>query len=53
MIEAKTPERFREASLQAFELGLAAAPSASEPDSHGLNPENPNPPKSPFAKGGL
>ena len=49
MIEAKTPERFREASLKAFQLGLGATPAASESDTRGLK----NPPKSPFAKGGL
>ncbi len=53
VMEAKTPERFRETSLRAFQLGLAAALAASEPDIPGLNPENQNPPKSPFAKGGL
>jgi len=44
MIAAKTPERFREASLKAFQLGLAAAPAASEPGSRGLHRENQNPP---------
>jgi indolepyruvate ferredoxin oxidoreductase beta subunit len=53
MIAAKTPERFRETSLKAFQLGLAAAPAVSEPDSPSLNSETQNPPKSPFAKGGL
>jgi indolepyruvate ferredoxin oxidoreductase beta subunit len=53
MIEAKTPERFREASLKAFQLGLAAAPAVSEPDSPSCNSESQNPPKSPFANGGL
>jgi Pyruvate/2-oxoacid:ferredoxin oxidoreductase gamma subunit len=53
MIEAKTPERFRETSLRAFALGVTVAAAASKPGDCKLNPENQNPSKSPFAKRGL
>jgi indolepyruvate ferredoxin oxidoreductase beta subunit len=38
VLAAKTPERFRAASLQAFRIGLTAAAAASVPGSHRLLP---------------
>ena len=51
MIAAKTPERFREASLKAFQLGLAAAAAASESRSRGLNLKTQIPLNPPLPKG--